>query len=142
MKTKKLLMFLTSLLILITLAACIQSLKTKSDSNNFDTEKELVEVVIQVFDKDGLKIVDKSVSVEEGSNAFDALTKATAVDASIHPTFGAFVKGFNGKPVSPGYYWALTINGKYADQGISFYKITPGMQILWKEEKIEEFPLK
>ena len=56
-------------------------------------------------------------------------------------SFGVFVKSIDGASPPNKYYFALFVNGAYANKGISGYTISNDTVIEWKVQKIEGAPV-
>ncbi|MFH1587447.1 MAG: DUF4430 domain-containing protein [Candidatus Diapherotrites archaeon] len=100
---------------------------------------EMTTVSISV-DYLGTDLVNASVEVAQGSNGLDAMKKVTEVQYQ-DSAYGAFVQGIGGVESDDFYYWALYVNGSYADRAIDQYEMEEGMEILWKFEEIQAFPV-
>lgn len=129
------LVFLLSLA-LILFSGCL--VQPEQPSSDLKALKEQVTITFRVLDSNGYVIEEKGVNVLKGSNAFDALNESFAVDSQDF-VFGKMVKGINKKYPKENEYWALYVNGFYAEKGISDYTLKEDTLIEWKPEKIESF---
>ena len=74
----------------------------------------------------------------EGGNSMTAFKQAFAVHARQF-AFGELVESIGGVKADSTHYWALYVNGKYAERGLADYPIEGEMQITWKYEKLSGF---
>ncbi len=88
----------------------------------------------------GETILEKQVEMPKGSNAFDAMKENSELEVQEFD-FGVMVNGIEGVVAGENEYWALYINGAYAEKGIADYSIEENTQIEWKLESFEAFPL-
>lgn len=100
---------------------------------------EMVNVSIRV-DYLGDDLVNETIEVAQGSSGLDAMKKVAEVQYQ-DSAYGAFVQGINNVKSDESYYWALYVNGNYADRAIDQYEMDEGMEILWKYEGLQAFPL-
>lgn len=77
----------------------------------------------------------KDLDVEKGANAFELMKKNFVLDYDEYP-MGVFVKSIDNYKPEEDEYWALYVNGEYAEKGISQYIINEDINITWKIEKI------
>lgn len=90
-------------------------------------------VTIMALDETGEKVLDaQAVQIEEGDTAWDVLEKAGAELDYDEYSFGNLLKGING--VAPDYdqdgkFWAFIVNGSFAQEGASSYKVNHGDHI-------------
>lgn len=127
------------------LAGCIQILEGEDQRENGALEQNLGERTVfslKLFDSKGSLLLDKNQEVEKGINAFEAMQQAAEVEYEDYGSLGAFVKSIEGIKPGQGNYFALYINGVYANKGISSYSIKEETLIEWKIEKLEDFGLK
>ena len=74
----------------------------------------------------------------DGENLYDALKAATAKEgismtSKEYPRMGYLVESIGGeKNGTDGKYWQFLVNGKYANEGASSYRIKTGDVIEWK----------
>lgn len=91
-----------------------------------------------VTDEAGETLLDETIEVAKGTNAFEALK--TNFDVMYDEfELGAFIKGFNGTEVKEGYYLAMYVNGEYAMKGISDYVLEEDISFEFKIEAVEDF---
>jgi len=74
----------------------------------------------------------------KGENAFEIMQKSLSVEFQ-NSTIGPFITSINGVKAGEGEYWALYVNGEYAQKGISLYTIDSDLNIEWKLEKASGF---
>lgn len=103
------------------LSGCLEQTKLE---NNAQTVQAYFSAV-----KDNEMIVDKTISVENGTNALEAMQEVAEVGYKEYAGMGALVTSINGIESSDEYYWALYVDGKYADKGISAYTVENDMNI-------------
>jgi LPXTG-motif cell wall-anchored protein len=82
-------------------------------------------------DKGNAVIPETKVSLVDGSNAYDALKQAAAmnkkiVDAPIDSKFFAYVQNLGNTKLDKNEYWNMFMNGKSMDAGLSSYIIRNG----------------
>ncbi len=104
-----------------------------------NSSAEIVNVFIRV-DYLGQDLVNETIEVAQGSSGLDAMKKVTEVQYQ-DSAYGAFVQGIGGVESDDSYYWALYVNGNYADKAIDGYEMDEGTEILWKFEELQAFPL-
>jgi len=105
---------------------------TSQNQTNNTGEKFKVNFEITANDKTS-KV---SVFAEQGSNAFEVMKanlKADYKDSAMGP----FITGINNIKADSEHYWALYVDGNYAQKGISQYSIEKEVTIAWKLEKID-----
>jgi Domain of unknown function (DUF4430) len=109
--------------------------------SNLKVEAEVLKngVTISAIDEDGNEVLPMTaLEFEEGATAFDALEQLKANGIAIEYKEydgmpGKFVKQIgNVAEDSTKNYWAFYINGAYAQDGISTYKIQNGDNLLFK----------
>jgi len=100
--------------------------------------EETVSFTIKYFDKDNAIILDKTIEIEKGTNAFEAMKENVTVEYEMY-SLDAFVKSIAGITPPENYYLGLYVNGEYANKSISGYMIDANTIIEWKTEKIEDF---
>jgi len=88
----------------------------------------------------GETILEKQVEVLKGSNALDAMQANSELETQEFD-FGVMISGIGGVSAGENEYWALYVNGAYAEKGIADYSIEENMEIAWKLESFEAFPL-
>lgn len=81
-------------------------------------------------------IVDKLVAVEKGKNALQAMKDSVEVKTQ-QSGFGEFVTGIAGVQADTQHYWALYVDGKYAEKGIDQYTLDEGTAVEWRLEEIK-----
>lgn len=75
---------------------------------------------------------------QKGENAFELMQKTMAVEFQ-NTSIGPFITSINGKKAGSDEYWALYVNGEYAQKGINQYTIEGDTMIEWKLEKVSGF---
>ncbi len=83
--------------------------------------------------------MSQKIAVDNGTDALSAMKKIVSVEGKSFLA-GTFVTKINGMEAGPDEYWALFVNGKYADQSVDQIRITQDTAIEWKKEKIETTP--
>ena len=105
---------------------------TSQNQNNASGEKVKVNFEVSYNEK-----TDKlSVFAEKGSNAFEIMKANLQVDFK-DSAIGPFITGINNINADTEHYWALYIDGNYAQKGINQYTIEKETIIAWKLEKID-----
>lgn len=67
-----------------------------------------------------------------------AMTKVVEYAARSDPRYGGlFVEPIERVTPPPGHCWAVWVNGKRLDRGVSGYVVQPGDRIEWRIEEIE-----
>ncbi|MDP2974361.1 MAG: DUF4430 domain-containing protein, partial [Candidatus Diapherotrites archaeon] len=82
-------------------------------------------------------VLDQTITVEKGANAFEEMKKIVDVNSSTHPTFGIFVIGINGVFSTEKTYWALYVVGQTSGTGISAITLEKDTAIEWRLEGSE-----
>jgi len=80
------------------------------------------------------KIAEKAVEAEKGANAFELMKKNISVKYTLY-SFGPLITEIEGTKPEGSDYWALYVNGKYAEKGIADYILDEDLEIEWKIEK-------
>ena len=72
----------------------------------------------------------KSITIEQGKTAWDALQKATGVQNIEFKDYGGdlgiFISAINGIKPTGNKFWLFKINGQGSDVGVSSYKVKSG----------------
>ena len=84
-------------------------------------------------------ILNKTISVEKGTNAFEAMQSTATVSYQDYGSMGILVESINGKKPGQNQFWALYIDGEMATTGISSITIEKDTLIEWKTEDIEAY---
>jgi len=117
------------------ISGCIS--QTNNNSNQpgaITTQKETVTIKFVV--KGATNMVGKTVEAEKGANAFEEMKKLFDVNYSMSQ-YGAFITAINGESAPQDSYWAMYVDGKYSQVGISALALDKNMEILWLIEKIQ-----
>ncbi len=81
-------------------------------------------------------LVDKLFVVEKGANALQAMKDSVEVQTQ-ESSFGEFVTGIAGVQADTKHYWALYVDGKYAEKGIGDYTLDEDLAVEWRLEEIK-----
>jgi len=142
MKSKYRAFLLFGFALILLLSGCTQTLQEQNRTENpFQEQEKTVTFTLKLFDREGQLVLDKSLEVEPGKNAFEAMHDLVEVSYEDYGSMGTFVKGINGIVPEQGYYLALYVDSVYASKGISSYSIEKDTLIEWKIEKIESYGL-
>ena len=85
--------------------------------------------------RDGLTGSDLAASVrrevEAGTAALEFMEDVVAFEYRRYPGVGVFVTGLCGVTAPRGTFWALSVNGRRAEKGISDLRIEEPVRIRW-----------
>lgn len=112
---------------LLLLSGCTQ--KTDSPAGAGETAR----VTFTVTGYQG-KIAEKLVDAEKGANAFEVMKKNMNVEYAMY-SLGPLITEIEGAKPEGSDYWALYVDGNYAEKGIADYSLDKDMKIEWKIEK-------
>lgn len=98
---------------------------------------EKANATIKIIGAEGNEIAGKIIQIEKGKNALDALKQAATVEAKTYIGMGSMVISINGITPDSGHYWALYVDGKFADKAIDAYIIDKDILVEFKLEKID-----
>ena len=130
MKTKSFILTLCIALLLFTTGCAQQTQEQSTDT---------AVVLFKYTDYKGETIVEKSFEVKKGSNAFEAMKENIEVGFENY-AIGPFIQSIEGVAAPEGYYFALYVNGSYAEKGIADYTIEENIIIEWKTQSLGDFP--
>lgn len=99
---------------------------------------EKVNVSFKATGPDGV-ILEKTVQVEKGTNAFAAMQQATAVEFTDYGEMGILIESINGVTLPETHYWKLVVDGQDSAVGISSITIDKDTNIEWYPEAIQGF---
>ncbi|MFH1234985.1 MAG: DUF4430 domain-containing protein [Candidatus Diapherotrites archaeon] len=88
-----------------------------------------------VVEANGSTILDRTVAVEKGSNAFDAMRESLDIKFKEFE-FGPFIEEIEGSRPGAGEFWALYVDGEMASKGIKDYSIEQDIDLRWKIEPL------
>jgi len=116
----------------IAISGCV----TQNSGTNQGQEKANV-----FFRATGLEgvILEKTVQVEKGTNAFEAMQQATTVGFTDYGEMGILVESINGTALPETHYWKLVVDGQDSAVGISGITINKDTSIEWYSEEIQGF---
>ncbi len=77
-------------------------------------------------------------ATQDGQTPFSLLNKKAEIKYDQYD-FGVFVTGINGKASTNEYYWALYINGEYAQEASDKIILNIGDQVEWRFEELKVF---
>ena len=141
MKSKHRAPLFFGLALLLLFSGCTQTLQEQNNTES-PTQEQTVTLTLKLFNADEQLILDESLEVEPGTNAFEAMQEIAEVEYEDYGSMGAFVEGINGLRPGQGHYLALYVNGAYANKGISSHSIEKDTLIEWKIEKIESYGMR
>ncbi|MFH1255660.1 MAG: DUF4430 domain-containing protein [Candidatus Diapherotrites archaeon] len=107
-----------------------------TSSGNDATIGGTINVKIKIIDAEGKALVDKTIPMDKSADGFSALKAATTVTYQ-DTAYGPFITGIAGVDAGNDNYWALYVNGEYADKGVNQYKLEEDTTIEWKLEKVD-----
>ncbi len=84
-------------------------------------------------------VLNKTIEVEKGTNAFDAMQQVATVGYQDFGEMGVLVESINGVKPEENQFWKLFVNGEQAQVGISSITIEEDTTIEWKTEAIEAY---
>jgi len=87
----------------------------------------------------GDSILDQTISVKTGTNAFEAMQQVATVEFTDYGEMGVLVETINGFAPSENEFWKLFVNGEESALGISSIIITEDIEIEWRTESIESY---
>ena len=125
------------LLAIFLLAGCTQQVQEQAPQTGSEEAVSTVKVSFVVNDGEQ-NILEKTVEAEKGAIALGALRKATEV-AGKQYEFGFFVESIAGVEAGQGHYWAIYVDGTYAEKGIDQIALDKDTQIKLVLEEIREF---
>lgn len=105
-----------------------------TSQNQVNAGGEKVKVIFEISANEKTSTV--TVFADANSNAFEAMRANLKVDYK-DSAMGPFITGINNIKSDSGHYWALYVNGEYAQKGISLYTLKKDTNISWKLEKID-----
>ncbi len=106
---------------------------------NTNHNNEKINVKVEVYD--GIhKLFDEEIQVNKGTNGLEATIQVANNVEYQSSAFGVFVTSIGGVESDSEHYWALYVNGEYANKAIDKYILNEDTAITWKLEKISESP--
>ena len=110
-----------------------QTASTPTTTSQEQVKKAQVEVKVDYAGDSGKSAETKSVEVEEGKTAWDALQVAVGKENIEFKDYGGdlgiFIAGINGVKPTGNKFWLFKVNGEGAKVGVSTYKVKSGDQI-------------
>ncbi|MFH2022583.1 MAG: DUF4430 domain-containing protein [Patescibacteria group bacterium] len=140
--SKKLFTLLPLLAIVLAFGLWIQKSSAGQRLSNMGQETSPVQVQDQIYASPTLsQEIDQQTLIEleadvEGQTAFDLL-KTKASVAYKEYEFGVFIESINGLAGDAGHYWALYVNGEYAQAGADQTVLNQGDRIEFRYEEIK-----
>lgn len=87
----------------------------------------------------GNTILDETIAVDKGTNAFEAMQQVADVGYEEHAGMGGvFVTSINGVSPSENQYWSLSVNGEESPVGIMRIIINEDITIEWRLAGLSE----
>jgi len=140
--SKKLFTLLPLLAMVLAFGLWIQKSSTGQRLSNMGQETSPTQVQDQIYASPTLsQEIDQQTLIEleaeaDGQTAFDLLrTKASVAYKEYE--FGVFIESINGLAGDAGHYWALYINGEYAQAGADQTVLNQGDRIEFRYEEIQ-----
>lgn len=98
------------------------------------SESGFLSAVVSI--NNGSSVVSKTVSVKNGSTAFDVFNAATNLSYTTHPVYGVYVTGVNGlmEDSKAGKYWQYYVDGELAPVGVSAFIIMKNVSLEFRYE--------
>lgn len=118
-------------LVFLLINGCTQTIQNQADQTAIAT------LTLKYSDANGAIILNKTIPVEKGANAFEALKDNVAMNYEMYE-IGPFIKSIAGIEPPEKHYLGLYVNGEYADRALSGYTITEDTLIEWRTEKISD----
>ena len=110
-----------------------QTASTPTTTSQEQVKKAQVEVKVDYAGDSGKSAEIRSVEVEEGKTAWDALQTAVGKENIEFKDYGGdlgiFIAGINGVKPTGNKFWLVKVNGEGAKVGASTYKVKSGDQI-------------
>lgn len=113
-----------------------------SQTSNYPTSEPVIETgfvsAAFVVEKNNEVILYKTVRVQKGTNGLDAMKEAGInFESGYYVGMGSYIKSIMGAEGDNYYYWALYVDGKYADKAIDAYILNKNIEIKWVYEKVD-----
>ncbi|MBI4044481.1 MAG: DUF4430 domain-containing protein [Candidatus Diapherotrites archaeon] len=125
------------LVVVFLLAGCTQQVQQQAPQTG--SEENISKMTISFVVNDGKEnILEKTVEVEKGTTALEALREATVVSGKQYE-FGFFIESIAGVDAGQSHYWAIYVDGTYAEKGIDQIALDKDTQIKLVLEEIREF---
>jgi hypothetical protein len=99
--------------------------------------KKDVTVTLKVVDKASGLSLEAKKAVANDSNAFDVMRHIVAVTYRTDPEQGPMVTGLCGVTAPKGTFWAVSVDGNFAKEGIGRLTLTKDTLIEWRIERVE-----
>jgi len=110
-----------------------QTASTPTTTSQEQVKKAQVEVKVDYAGDSGKSAEIRSVEVEEGKTAWDALQTAVGKENIEFKDYGGdlgiFIAGINGVKPTGNKFWLVKVNGEGAKVGASTYKVKSGDEI-------------
>ena len=106
---------------------------TSTTQNNPGTAN----ATIKIIGAEGNEITNQTIQIEKGKNGLDALKQVAAVETKEYVGIGSMVLSINGIKPDSEHFWALYVDGQFADKAIDAYIIDKDILIELKLEKID-----
>jgi hypothetical protein len=84
-------------------------------------------------------ILNRTIEVDTGANAFDAMQTVASVGYQDFGEMGVMVESINGTKPGENEFWALYVDGEMAVTGITGITFEKDTLIEWKIEGIEDY---
>lgn len=117
------------------IAGCAQQVQTE---NQLPSSKDTTIAVSFAVNDGAENILEKTLEVEKGTIALDALRQATVVGGKQYE-FGFFIESIAGVEAGQSHYWAIYVDNVYAEKGIDQIVLDKGTNLRFVLEEIREF---
>jgi len=86
-----------------------------------------------------IHVLDSSLEVEKGTNAFEAFQQAADIGFTDYGEMGVLVESINGIAPGENEFWKLFVNGEESMVGINSISIEEDTLIEWKIDSFENY---
>lgn len=110
---------------------------TEYPTNTPSRETDFVSVKF-IIEKDNENVLVKTVQIEKGKNGLEAMQEAgIEFESTNYEGMGVFIDSIMGVKGDAQYYWALYVDGKYAETSLDNYLLEDDIELKWVYEKID-----
>lgn len=104
-------------------------------ADSAESAASTVTVTLKIHDADSSFRLEATKEMKEDIAGLDALRQIVKVEYKEYRGLGAFVTSFCGVKPKKGRIWALYLDGKRSNKGISNVKLGKDTLVEWKTEK-------
>ncbi|MFH1240444.1 MAG: DUF4430 domain-containing protein [Candidatus Diapherotrites archaeon] len=124
------------LLGILLMSGCIDN-TTEYPTNTPSGTTDFVSVKF-IIEKDNENVIVKTVQIEKGKTGLDAM-QASGIEfaSTTYDGMGTFIDSIMGVSGDAQYYWALYVDGKYAEASLDNYTLNNDIELKWVYEKID-----